>query len=123
MVNCPSYCVSAPSTGTSEALIASLGADEPWSAVTMIVLASIKLTPLASTTTVLICPAPCTTESVAGENMGAAVPSVLVPVGTSATVSYHQSSCTSASIADTATVGGTTYPVPAEVSAMVLMVP
>ena len=55
--------------------------------------------------------------------MGAAVPSVLVPVGTSATVSYHQSSCTSASIADTATDGGTTYPVPAEVRAMVLMVP
>ena len=89
----------------------------------MIVLASVKLTPLVSTTTVLICPAPCTTETVAGENMGAARPSVLVPVLTSATVSYHQSACTSASVADTVTDGGTTYPVPAEVSAMVLMVP
>ena len=55
--------------------------------------------------------------------MGAARPSVLVPVGTSVVVSYHQRSCTSASVADTATVGGTTYPVPAEVSAIVLMLP
>jgi len=55
--------------------------------------------------------------------MGAPRPSVLVPVLTSATVSYHQSSCTSASIADTVAAGGTTYPVPAEVNETVLMVP
>ena len=50
-------------------------------------------------------------------------PSVLTPVLTPVFALYHQSFCTSASTADTDTTGGTTYPLPAEVSAIALMVP
>jgi hypothetical protein len=81
------------------------------------------LTPPLSIVTVLIWPAPCTTESDAAENMFFARPSVLTPVLTPVFALYHQSFCTSASTADTDTTGGTTYPLPADVSAIVLIVP